>query len=275
MVSPYPLTRGLKALLIVNIAVFIVQLLPGIGNAVTAFGALVPEAVYSHGQVWRFATYMFLHSTTDMAHLLLNMLALWMFGGELEERWGTRKFITLYAIFGVGAGLFGIFYMFDPSMRFIPVIGASGAVFGLLTAFAVYAPKRTVLLFFVLPMQAWILVAGYAVLSLLLAFSYGKGIAHLVHFGGIAVAFAYLNGFPKIAAWYGEWKTAVDERTMRQQAEGRLSRKRYFEEKVDPILQKISREGMGSLTNEERKILEQAGKNNKEEFRNRKIVPFQ
>ena len=98
----------------------------------------------------------------------------------------------------MGAGLFGALYLFHPAMRYVPVIGASGAIFGLLTAFAVYYPHREILLFFILPVKAWMLVAGYAAISLMLSFSQGTAVAHLVHLGGIAVAFAYLKGAPGI-----------------------------------------------------------------------------
>jgi membrane associated rhomboid family serine protease len=275
MSSPYHVTRGVKALLIVNAAVFVLQLLPGIGPWITNAGALVPFDVYVRAQVWRLATYMFLHSTLDFSHLLLNMLALWMFGGELEERWGTKKFLTLYGVFGMGAALFSVFYMLDPLMRVTFIIGASGAVFGLLTAYAVYYPDRQILLFFVLPVRAWALVAGYAVLSLLLAFSHGNAVAHLIHFGGIAVAFAYLKSWPMVDDWYCGWKELWEEKKVRTRAEEQISRKRYYEENVDPILRKISVEGVDSLTKEEKRILEEAGKYKREELKKNKIIPFQ
>jgi membrane associated rhomboid family serine protease len=275
MSSPYHVTRGVKALLIANTAVFVLQLLPRIGPWITDAGALVPFDVYVRMQVWRLATYMFLHSPIDLSHILLNMLALWMFGGELEERWGTKRFLTLYGAFGIGAALFSVFYMLDPFMRITAVIGASGAVFGLLTAYAVYYPDRRILLFFVLPVRAWALVAGYAVLSLLLAFSHGNAVAHLIHFGGIVVAFAYLKGWPGIEDWYWVHKEQCEEKKMRKRAEEQVNRKRYYEEKVDPVLRKISIEGMESLTKEEKRILEEAGKFNAEELKREKIIPFQ
>jgi membrane associated rhomboid family serine protease len=196
MNMPYPLTRGVRALLIVNGIVFLLQLFPGAGQRLIGSAALIPEKAFGLGQIWRLGSYMFLHSTVVFFHLLLNMLALWMFGGELEERWGTRRFLGLYFLFGAGAALFGVFYLFDPGLRLVPVIGASGAVFGLLTAYAVYHPNRIVLLFFVLPVRAWMIAAGFAALSLLFALSLGDGVAHLVHLGGIVTAFVYCKGVP-------------------------------------------------------------------------------
>jgi membrane associated rhomboid family serine protease len=257
MASLYPVTRGVKALLIANVLIFFAQLLPAIGTWLLGMGALIPFEVFGRCQIWRLVLYMFLHSTSDFSHLLLNMLALWMFGGELEERWGTKKFIGLYFLFGTGAALFSIFYMIDPVMRYVPVIGASGAIFGLLTAYAVYYPRRELLLFFVLPIRAWMLVVGYAILSLSFAFSQDKMVAHLIHFGGIAVAFAWLKGFPRVESWYGKRKELWDEKVMRMRVEEQISRKKYYEGKVDPILEKISREGEGALTKEEKEILKE------------------
>jgi membrane associated rhomboid family serine protease len=260
MYFSYPLTRGVRALLIANGVVFLLQLFPGAGAWLTSTGALIPFETYGHGQLWRCITYMFLHSTADISHLLLNMFALWMFGGALEEQWGTKRFIGLYFLFGTGAAFFGIFYLFDTVLRFVPVIGASGAVFGLLTAYAMYYPNRKLLFFFILPVRAWMIVAGFAVLSLLFAFSQGSGIAHLIHFGGIVVAFSWLKGWPGIGAWFRAQKELRDEKKIRCQAEGQVSRKRYYEEKVDPVLEKIAREGEGALTKDEKKTLEEVWK---------------
>jgi membrane associated rhomboid family serine protease len=274
MQLPYPFTRGVKTLLIATGGIFLVQLLPATGPWLLAHCALSPVETFGHGQLWRLGTYMFLHSTRDFSHLALNALALWMFGGELEELWGTRKFIVHYVLFGVGAGFFGALYLFHPAMRYIPIIGASGAIFGLLTAYAVYYPHREILLFFILPVKAWMLVAGYAALSLLLSFSQGTAVAHLVHLGGIAAAFAYLNAAPRVDVWYRGIRELRDEKNMRRRAEQAAMRKRFFAERVDPILEKIALQGMGSLTKEEKKILSQAGASARERLKERKIVPF-
>jgi membrane associated rhomboid family serine protease len=275
MNTVFSITRGVRALLIANLAVFIVQWLPGIGPLLFKFGSIVSYDIFAQGQVWRLVTYMFLHSVTTVFHFLFNMLALWMFGPELEERWGTRRFLSFYALCGVGAGLFSMFYLFSPVTRFLPVIGASGAVLGLLTAYACYFPDRQVLLFFVLPIRVWMLVAGYAVLSLVFALSQRGGVvAHLIHFGGIAVAFAYVKSYARIEARFDEFRSRRRERGMRARAEETLARKRFFEEKIDPVLEKISREGMASLTREEKKLLRQAGQEGRERLKREKIIPF-
>jgi membrane associated rhomboid family serine protease len=272
----FSVTRGVKALLIVNLAVFVLQWLPGIGPLLFKYGAIVSYEIFVRGQIWRLASYMFLHSVDTVFHLLFNMLALWMFGSELEERWGTKRFLRFYTLCGVGAGLFSIFYMLNPATQAMPVIGASGAVLGLLTAYACYFPERQVLLFFVIPIRVWMLVAGYAALSLLFAFSQRGGVvAHLIHFGGIAVAFAYVKGHDRAEAWLDGLKARRREKVMRSRAEETIARKRFFEENVDPILEKISRDGMGALTREEKKLLKQAGKDGKDRLKQGKIIPFE
>jgi membrane associated rhomboid family serine protease len=269
------ITPAVKALLIVNAAVYLLQFLPVLGPLLTDYGSLVASDVFSHAQVWRLFSYMFLHSTQDVFHLLLNMFGLWMFGVELEELWGPKKFLFFYFFCGITAALFSVFYFLVPAMRFITVIGASGAVFGILTAYAVYFPNREVLLFFVLPVRVWIVVAGYAVISLYLSFQSGNTVAHLIHFGGIAAALGYLKGRPLVDDWLTIQKERLHEENMRVRAKENIAKERFYEERVDPILAKIAKSGMESLTDEEKKILQAAGRNNKERLKKEKIVPFE
>jgi len=271
----YRITPAVKSLLIINAAIYLVEFLPIIGPLLTGWGGLVANDVFSHGQVWRLVSYMFLHSTRDIFHILLNMMGLWMFGIELEDLWGRKKFLLFYFFCGIGAALFSVFYYLVPSMRFMEIIGASGAVFGILTAYAVYFPNREVLLFFVFPMRVWVLVAGYAVLSLFLSFQSGNTVAHLMHFGGIIAALGYLKGGPFIDEWLTVQKERLHEEKVRMQAMENVKKERFYEEKVDPVLAKISSMGIGSLTSEEKKILKEAGKNNSERLKREKVVPFE
>lgn len=271
----YRITPAVKLLLISNAVIYLLQMLPSIGPFLSDWGALVPDQVYSHGQIWRIVSYMFLHSTRDIFHILLNMMGLWMFGMELEELWGRNKFLFFYFLCGTGAALFSVFYYLVPSMRFMEIIGASGAVFGILTAYAVYFPNREVLLFFVIPMRVWVLVAGYAVLSLFLSFQAGNTVAHLMHFGGIVVALGYLKTGPFLDKWLLMQKERMREEAVRERAKVNLDRQRFYEDKVDPVLAKISSHGIESLTPEEKKILKEAGKNSGDRLKREKVVPFE
>jgi len=205
------LSPCVKGLIIANVAVFIIQLLPGIGDSVTKIGAMNPILAFKYHQFWRLVTYMFLHSPDMLFHILFNMLSLWWFGVELEDIWGRGKFLIFYFVCGIGSSLFTLFYLFL-NQPYVIVIGASGAVLGLLTAYAFYYPQRQVLLFGLFPMRMRTLVIGYAAISVFFSFSGGGGtVSHVVHLGGIAVAYMYLKVVPSLRIEWNKrmysWKT--------------------------------------------------------------------
>ncbi|MDG5813816.1 rhomboid family intramembrane serine protease [Chitinispirillales bacterium ANBcel5] len=267
--------RALRALLIANVAVYLLQLLPGIGTFVFDFGSLVPYETFLQGQLWRTVTYMFLHSTTSIFHILFNMLVLYMFGMDLESHWGPRRFLTFYFICGIGAAFFSLFSLLDPAGRSIHVIGASGAVLGVLTACAYYWPDRQILLFFIIPIKIKYFVIGFAVYSLFGSIGpAGGGISHLSHLGGIAVGYGYLKSYSHLYGWYIRVINSWNQRKRTANVQGQVNRKRYFEEQVDPILEKIAREGMDSLSPSEKKTLKKAAKMDKERLKKKGILPF-
>jgi len=209
--------------------------------------ALVPREVI-HGKVWQLFTYMFLHG--GMGHILFNMLALWMFGSELEEMWGESKFLRYYLICGIGAGV--ITTIFTPN-SILPTIGASGAIFGLLLAFGMLFPDRIVLVFFFFPMKAKVFVILFGLIEFLSSFSFigggTPGIAHLAHLGGMIVGYLYLKTEQKLDFIYSfsfnkHWQNH------------NLQRKEKARIKLDELLGKISREGFHSLTPGEKKMLD-------------------
>lgn len=152
--------------------------------------SLIPAAVTGGFQVWRLATYMFLHGPSPM-HILFNMFVLWMFGPEVERVLGRRGFVSYYFFTGIGAGLCS--YAIHPWSE-IPVVGASGAMYGLLLAFGLFFPDRELLLFFVLPIKAKYLIVIAVVAELVFSVSGAQdGIAHVAHLGGLAFGYAYLK----------------------------------------------------------------------------------
>jgi membrane associated rhomboid family serine protease len=192
--GPGPLGPAIRAILIANVAVFVLTFF--LPQLLLTFG-LRPADVVEKGAVWQLVTYMFVHGS--VTHVLFNMLMLWFFGVELERMWGTRYFAKFYAICGLGAGVTQILLGFVPlsfAAQFYlqSTIGASGAIFGLLLAYALYFPHRAILVFFVFPVQARYLVMIYAGIELLYAFGGGGGIAHTAHLGGLATAYLYLKG---------------------------------------------------------------------------------
>jgi len=172
-----PATRGI---LIANVVVFLLQL--ATHGALDGLFALQPPGPYFH--VWQLITYAFLHA--NLAHIFFNMFALFMFGGALEQLWGSRRFLVFYFASVLAAALV---QLVTTSLSGIEesTIGASGGVFGLLLAYALYFPhQRLILLFLPIPMPAWLVVTGYAVLELLLGVTGSQaGVAHFAHLGGM------------------------------------------------------------------------------------------
>jgi len=260
-----------KGLIIANVVVFVFQMLPGIGQIVTVLGGLIPYDAFNHLQLWRFVSYMFMHSPDMLFHILFNMLALWWFGAELEDIWGGKKFLLFYFICGVGAGLFSLLYLFINPI--VLIVGASGAVLGVLTAYAFYYPDRQVLLFFIMPIKVRTLVIGYAVISVLMSFSRG-GTSHLTHLGGILVAWIYLKLYPALQVAIGKWLYAQKTRKQLANAARDVNRKKHFEQVIDPILAKITKSGMESLTPAEIKTLKSASRKDRDLFSGKSVIPF-
>ncbi len=188
------LPPGVKWLLIANIALFVLQFLSVNLARRDPFAALAlaPWQVLERGYVWQLATYLFLHG--GMMHLAFNMLTLWMFGMDLEREWGTRAFLRFYFLCGVGAGLCVIaanLLWGDPYTR---TLGSSGAIYGLLLAYGLLYPDRTVLFFFLFPIQAKYFVLIVGAIAFLGSFqAAGTGISHVAHLGGMLFGYAYLR----------------------------------------------------------------------------------
>lgn len=191
--GPGPLSPGVKWLIVANVAAYVVSLLVSL----TPIFGFSPQAVLEQYWLWQLATYMFLHG--DLMHILFNMLALWMFGVELERMWGTRFFLRYYFITGVGAALttLGLALLpvgFGEQLYRSTTIGASGAVYGLLLAFAIYYPNRPILMFMVFPVPARVFVIIIGAIAFLSSISQPQGgIAHVAHLGGLLAGYAYLK----------------------------------------------------------------------------------
>jgi membrane associated rhomboid family serine protease len=196
--GPGPLTPVIKLIVVINVAVFLFDWLVtrAAGIPLSSFLGLRPVAVLEGLQVWQLATYLFLHG--GIFHLLFNMLALWMFGVELERMWGPRFFAKYYAVTGLGAGACVVLAALTPfggEAYVIPTVGASGAVFGILLAYALYFPNRPIYLYMIFPIPAkyFVMIMG-AIAFLAAADGSGGGVAHAAHLGGLVVGYFYLKG---------------------------------------------------------------------------------
>ena len=261
------ITHGIRWLVIANIICFVVQQLIGIAlNSELIFG-FMPALVVLRGFVWQPVTYMFLHG--DVVHLLWNMFLLWMFGCDVERRWGTRRFIRFYLLGGVAGALMTLLAAFlSAQIAQSLTIGASGAVLAVLVAYAMLFPDNrvTLLLFFVLPitMKARNMAIGLMVITVLWILSsrggQGPNIAHLAHLGGLAFGYLYVKYGDSFEMRLRQRRAARSQKTLWARSEQREEQEKFMREEVDPILDKISRDGVESLTRRERAILRRAQK---------------
>ena len=209
-IGPGGITPAVKLLIISNVVLFFLNMI--VGSAMTIRLGLSPQAVLTQMAVWQPLTYMFLHGS--VSHVLFNMLALWMFGTELERTWGTRFFVKYYLITGVGAAATTIVLsLFFGDMYYGITVGASGAIYGILVAYAMYFPNRTIYyIIFPMPARVYVIIAGALAFMFSVSGS-GGGIAHTAHLGGLVIGYLYLKGLRlRLSPWaevkyrYLKWK---------------------------------------------------------------------
>jgi len=166
-----------------------------------------------HGYVWQPLTYMWLHSPVDPMHILLNLLFIWMFGGELERYWGSKAFLRYYIVSGAGAGVFITIWGFLVGSANTVTIGASGALFGLIIAFGMIFADRTVLFMLIFPMKARTMaIILFAITFFLTIRGPGGYISHAGHLGGALTGYLYLKRAWRIGDFYRELKWKVRRR---------------------------------------------------------------
>ena len=257
----------IKSLLIANCLVFVAQLLTEPGGIVTRLGVVSPAAVWFNFELWRPFTYMWLHSAGYRLplHLLFNMLALFFFGPRLEMHLGGRSFLALYFLSGLGGALLS----FIPPL--VPVVGASGAVFGVLLGFAYFWPKERIYIWAIIPVEARVLVGVMTAVSLWSGLRGGGGgdVAHLAHLGGFAAGYLYLRWRKR--KHFRQWKPMPTPRAQMVKSalkgDDRAALKKWktiqLEElhelnrgEVERLLDKAAQSGAGSLTPDERAMLD-------------------
>jgi membrane associated rhomboid family serine protease len=186
------LPRAIKWLIITNVAVFLLGwALPSLNQSLIYYCALIPSFVVKRFFVWQLATYMFLHG--GIWHILFNMLALWMFGSDLETTWGTRRFLQFYFFTGIGAGICVVVLNYLFSNPNVPTIGASGAIYGILLAWAVLWPDRIILFSFLFPMKVKYFVMIFGAIAFLNSFNVNSGVSEFAHLGGMAFGYVFLK----------------------------------------------------------------------------------
>ncbi len=279
----------IKNILMITIGMFVVQMFveSGIQLAGEPLSYLFIRYLYllpldSGFLPWQLITYMFLHG--GFMHLFFNMLMLWMFGMELENTWGSRKFLVMYISAGIVAGLANLFIapLFTGTG---PTIGASGGVYAVLVAFAMMFPDRYVYLYFFVPVRAKYLISFFILLELFNGVTgTTDGIAHIAHLGGafLGALWVLLERRGRLDSWFARFdarsaarKGSAFDNTPREakfyefnehrqeKREERRGVDKKFDESqtmIDDILDKISVSGYGSLTEEEKRVLLDASK---------------
>lgn len=282
----------IKNLLIINVAVFFLQV---IANNLMVGGkplwyilnywfALNPMSEGFNFQVWQLVTYQFMHG--GFGHIFFNMFALWMFGMQIENEWGSRKFLIYYLVCGVVAGLFQLFL--TPLLSSSPAvtIGASGAIYGVLIAFALMFPDRPIYLYFLLPIKAKYLIGFLIVLEFLLVDSAGSNVAHLAHLGGALAGFLFImfdstidvslkrmlnmsSGFQSRSNFQNPFSGLSDRFKQKSQniedakyydINQKKDNEQISQAEIDEILDKISQSGYQNLSEREKRILFEASK---------------
>lgn len=175
-------------LIAINAGIF---LLSSMNRNIIIYGALIPELVVQEHFYWQIFTYMFLHA--NMNHLFFNMLGLFFFGTQVERRIGSKEFLLFYLVTGTLAGLFSFFVYIFTGASGVILLGASGAIYGVLLAFAALYPYARIFVFGLIPVQAPILVAVYTIIEIFSQLSgTGSNVAHLTHLAGFFFAYLYL-----------------------------------------------------------------------------------
>lgn len=265
MSSGYPRPpRAVKILLLATIGVYVLQL--PTGRLMSKMFAVIPEAWW---QPWRYLTFQFLHSTTDIWHIGMNMLALYMFGSLLERQWGTRRFTWFYLSCGATAGaLYAV--VASLAKLNVPLVGASGGVYGILLACAVLFPDaRLLVLFF--PMRMRTFAAIYFGIMILTVLAYGPAAqsapgefwSQIAHLGGSLCAAGWLWG-PMMLSRRGRF-LGGEVRRGEGAWQRRMEQRDRDDAEVDRILQKIRDRGITSLTEGEKRILQEATRRQQEQ----------
>lgn len=254
-------------------------------NIIIRWFALMPLGS-GYFELWQLITYQFLHG--GFSHILFNMFALWMFGAEIELNWGSKKFLLYYLLCGVGAGLLHMFLAPLLTGSAAPTIGASGAVYGIMIAFAMMFPDRPVYLYFLLPIKAKYLITFLVLMEFMLIDSAGSGVAHLAHLGGAIVGFAFImldkdiyvpfknmfrrqNFKRKSSNYFDDYDSGSFKSRSKSSYNNDIKDASFYDleenddeiitqEEIDRILDKISKHGYAGLSDKEKKILFEASK---------------
>jgi len=252
--KPQLFTDAIKLLVSVNLTIFFLQTISGKEHLLFDLFGLVPQAIWSDFMIWQPLTYLFFHG--NIWHVLINMFVLWMFGSELENAWGRKNFLKYYFMTGIGAGIVTCLFNLQSN---IPVVGASGAVYGILLAYGLSFPNRTVYLYGLIPIKSIWFVIAIGILAFFSSFQQMTQISHLTHISGMAIGYIFLKRRWRLNdIWFKIRKKTLEYRI--QIEDVKQSKEKALEKDIDYILDKIQKVGFKGLSDQEQNSLYNASK---------------
>ena len=258
--GPGAISPFIKLMMIINLAVFILQqdfMIPSL----TVWLGLTPSAFYREfpNLLYQPFTYMFLHG--GVGHIFFNMLALWMFGTEIEYTWGTKRFARFYLLGGIAGA---VLTLMIKTSQVVPMVGASAAIYAILAAYWFMFPNRKLYIYFVLPVSVKWAIPGLMLFGFLFG---GENVAHFAHLGGALFGFLYMKTDWKLLSFSDKLKQRKYKKQQAKFEQNRKNAEKVMQE-VDRVLDRINEVGFENLTKEERKILEDAsnGLSNKDQL---------
>ena len=243
--KPTLFTNAIKVLVSVNFGIFVLQTLSNAEGLFFPLFGLVPRMVWSELMIWQPFTYLFFHG--GIWHVLINMFVLWMFGSELERLWGKNHFLKFYFVTGVGSGLLTMLFSLQSTT---PIVGASGAVYGVLLAYGLTYPNRQIYLYGIIPIKSIWFVIGIGMIAFMSSFNNISQVSHITHLSGMLIGYLMLK---RPVEWRSLW-FSIRKRTLEYrvvQEEKKATHRQKIEQDIDIILDKINREGFDSLSQKE------------------------
>ena len=247
--KPTLFTNAIKVLVSVNFGIFVLQTLSNAEGLFFPLFGLVPRMVWSELMIWQPFTYLFFHG--GIWHVLINMFVLWMFGSELERLWGKSHFLKFYFVTGVGSGLLTMLFSLQ---SITPIVGASGAVYGVLLAYGLTYPNIQIYLYGIIPIKSIWFVIGIGMIAFMSSFNNISQVSHITHLSGMLIGYLMLK---RPVEWRSLW-FSIRKRTLEYrvvQEEKKATHRQKIEQDIDIILDKINREGFDSLSQKEQDSL--------------------
>ena len=258
--KPQLFTDAIKILVSVNFGIYILQSVSGKEDVFFRLFGLVPSTFISDLMLWQPFTYLFFHapfySSVGISHILLNMLGLWVFGRELEQAWGKTKFLRYYFTTGIGSGLITYFFQIGSDN---PVIGASGAVYGILLAYGISYPNRMLYIWGLIPVRSMWLVIVMGSIAFFGLLGNADGISHVTHISGMLIGYVLIKKKWRLHdIWFAIRKKTVEFQVQRY--EEKSIKKKMLQKEIDVILEKIQKVGFIGLSDKEKSKLYEASK---------------